>query len=100
MMYPFTSKELYIMNGGNKLYIGKDGFADVYKATPAEEEEWAKEVVAAALAKLDTAENAVELQGAAENLRFHKYPGLDALLTVKKNEASATRKMAFINAGI
>jgi len=33
------------MNGGNKLYIHKDGFGDVYSATAAEEAEWAKEVI-------------------------------------------------------
>ncbi len=99
-MPPFTPKQLYMMNGGNKLYIYKDGFGDVYQATPAEEEEWAAEVVAASLAKLDTEENFVGLQSAVENLRFHSYPGLKELLQVKKSQASPERQVAFIRAGI
>ena len=53
-MQPFTSKELYMMNGGQKLYIYKDGFGDVYEATAAEEAEWAQEVVEGALIKIAT----------------------------------------------
>ena len=37
----FTSRELYMMNGGNKMYIYKDGFGDVYSASAAEEMKWA-----------------------------------------------------------
>ena len=28
------------INGGNKMYIGKDGFLDVYRATVEEEAAW------------------------------------------------------------
>jgi len=45
------------MNSGNKLYIYKDGFADVYIATPGEEQEWAQEVIANALEGIDKGEN-------------------------------------------
>jgi len=87
-MQPFSNRELYIMNGGNKLYIYKDGFGDVYHATPAEEAEWAKEVIASALVKIDTSENSVELNSAIENLRFHKYEGLGALIQSKFKKTS------------
>lgn len=93
-MQPFTSKQLYIMNGGNKLYIYKDGFGDVYEATPEEEAAWAEEVVAGALAKIDTEENSVSLSNAVENLAFHKYKGLRSLLMVKMGEANPNRKLA------
>ena len=91
----FTSKELYIMNGGNKMYIGKDGFADVYDATPAEEAQWAEEVIKAALRKIDTEENAAALESAVENLLFHKYPDLATLLLQKLEETSTTRQLVF-----
>ena len=52
-MPPFTNKELYMMNGGQKQYIGKDGFWDVYNATPEEEAAWDKELAENALSKID-----------------------------------------------
>jgi hypothetical protein len=94
----FTSKELYMMNGGNLLYMYKDGFGDVYNATPAEEAEWSKEVVAKALATIDTQENAIELQFAIENLRFHHYPDLKTFLIEKIKDTSPARQEAFATA--
>lgn len=44
-MQPFTSKELYMMNGGQKLYIYKDGVGDIYNATATGEAQWARDVV-------------------------------------------------------
>ncbi|MEP7257051.1 MAG: hypothetical protein ABI687_01660 [Flavitalea sp.] len=94
----FTSKELYIMNGGNKTYIGKDGFADVYSATPVEEAEWSKEVVTRAIAIIDKEENAVSLEFAIDNLRFHKYTGLKDLLISKMQDTNIARHKVFAEA--
>lgn len=97
-MQTFSSKELYMMNGGNKLYIHKDGFGDIYNSTAAEEQEWAREIVANALAKIDTEANAVVLKFAIESLRFHNYTGLEALLIQKAKEASPVRQVVFATA--
>lgn len=97
-MQPFSSRQLYIMNGGNKMYIYKDGFGDVYCATPTEEAEWTREIIAAALAKIDTSEDSIELNGAIENLRFHSYEKLDALLLSKLADTSPARRKAFTTA--
>lgn len=94
----FSSKELYMMNGGNKLYIYKDGFGDDYHATAAEEAEWSKEVVANALAVIDSTENAINLQFAIENLRFHEYPALKEFLLQKMEGTSPVRQAAFAKA--
>ena len=94
----FTSKELYIMNGGNKTYIGKDGFWDIYNATPAEEAEWAQEVIAAALEKVNNEENPVALQFAIQNLKFLKYEGWRELITSKIPDASVARQKVFTDA--
>ena len=86
------------MNGGNKLYIYKDGFGDGYKATPAEEAEWAQEVIANALVKIDTEINAVSFKGAIDTLRFHNHPDLKDLLVKKMATASASRQVFFATA--
>ena len=96
-MSPFTNKELYMMNAGQKHFIGKDGFADVYNATPAEEAEWAKEIVENAVAKISTEENSSVLQSAVEALVFHKYKSHDTVLLNSIQGASAARQLAFAN---
>jgi len=93
----FTSKELYMMNGGNKTYIGKDGFFDIYSATPEEEAEWSKDVVAKAIATIEMDENKVNIEFAIENLRFHKYKDLKELLITKMQNASIIRQKVFAN---
>ena len=97
-MSPFSSKELYIMNGGVKFYIHKDGFGDVYNATVAEEAEWAKEVIDRALAKIDTEKNSVSFKAAVDNLLFHKYPDLETLLVKKMEDATPLRQLFFATA--
>ncbi|MBE7171590.1 MAG: hypothetical protein INR73_13430 [Williamsia sp.] len=97
-MHPFNSRQLYLMNGGNKLYIYKDGFGDTYHATEAEEAEWALEVIAAALTKIDSSEDSIELSNAIENLRFHAYDGLNALLLSGLEDPSPVRQRAFATA--
>ena len=72
-----------MMNGGNKIYIHKDGFGDVYCATQTEEAEWAQEVIAIALAQVDTVTNATTLKFAINKLLFHKYPATENLLKEK-----------------
>lgn len=79
-MHLFNSKELYMMNGGNKIYIHKDGFGDVYTATPEEEQVWAQEVIGNAIETIRTQKDAVTLQTAINNLLFHHYAGLQDLL--------------------
>ena len=87
----FTSKELYLMNGGNKLYIYKDGFGDIYSATAAEETEWANIVIADSIQRVTNEENPVNLQFAIQNLQFHNYAGLTELLNKSLENASMTR---------
>ncbi len=94
-MYDLTSKELYLANGGQKLYIYKDGFGDVYKATPSEEAEWALEVVAKNLLKIQTENNRTSLQFAIEALQYHNYSGLEDLLLKSLENTTATRQIAF-----
>jgi hypothetical protein len=96
-MPPFTNKELYIMNGGNKQYIGRDGFMDVYNATPAEEAEWAREVVANALHVVDTGINSINIKFAIDNLVFQNYHALEDLLVIKMKDANPVRQIAFAN---
>jgi len=97
-MPTFTSKELYMMNGGQLLHMYKDGFGDIYKATPAEEAKWAAEVVDNALQKIATEQNRSQLQSAIDTLIYHKYSGLDTLLLNSINESSPERQIVFASA--
>lgn len=94
-MAEFTSKELYIMNGGNKLYIYKDGFADQYHATAAEEAEWKQEVIDASLERVNKEINGVGLRFAIDNLIFHNYPGTEQLLRDKLKDPDPKRVIVF-----
>ena len=94
-MAQFTSKELYMMNGGNTLYIYKDGFGDIYKATPAEEGAWSQEVVARALDRIDTETNVTNLRFAIDDLLFHRYGNVEQLLLEKIQNTSPVRTIAF-----
>lgn len=94
-MPEFTSKELYMMNGGNTLYIYKDGFGDIYQATAAEEAAWSQEVVSNALRKLDTETNSTSLRFAVNDLIFHEYEGVDELIFEKTQQAAPVRKIVF-----
>jgi hypothetical protein len=94
-MADFTSKELYMMNGGQKMYIGKDGFWDIYKATPAEEAMWAKEVVERALGRIASETNSIALQSAIADLVYHKYEGIPALLLNEMEHTTPERKLVF-----
>ena len=97
-MATFSSKELFLMNGGNKQYIHRDGFGDVYHATASEEEEWTKEIVANAVARIETEDNATVVKFAIENLRFHNYTGLETLLVTKILEDGPVRQVIFATA--
>ena len=94
-MQDLSSKELYMMNGGQKLYIYKDGFGDIYKATPSEEEQWATEVIAIALLKIDTATNRTELQFAIADLVYHHYGNIEELLLKYINDVNPVRQIVF-----
>lgn len=97
-MHDLTSRELYISNGGQKLYIYKDGFGDVYKATAAEEAEWAAEIVANALVKIEKETNRSNLELAISNLVYHKYAGLETVLMNNVNDADPRRQIVFATA--
>lgn len=86
------------MNGGNKIQIFKDGFGDIYSATADEEALWAKDVIAIALAKIDSAENATTLAFAVERLVFHEYPNLQHLILDKLKKTSTTHKIVLATA--
>jgi hypothetical protein len=94
-MSQFTSKELYMMNGGNTLYIYKDGFGDIYNATAAEEAAWSVEVVSGALTRIDKETNPTNLRFAVNDLIFHGYEHVDRLLFDKMQTASPVRKIVF-----
>lgn len=94
-MARFTSKELYMMNGGNKLYIYKDGFGDIYNATAGEEAAWSREVVANALTRIDQETNATSLRFAIDDLLFHQYKDVDQLLLDKLQHTSPVRTIVF-----
>ncbi|MHA4807417.1 hypothetical protein ACX0G9_04905 [Flavitalea flava] len=85
-MPQFTSRDLYMMNGGKKIYIYTDGFGDIYNATPNEEKEWQEEIIARDIKRLDTEHDYSVLSGAVETLRYHQYPHLQALLLKKLEE--------------
>jgi hypothetical protein len=96
-MNRFTSKDLYMMNGGQKLYIYTDGFGDIYEATASEEEAWKQEYIAQKLKQIDNETNGVVLNFAIESLRFHQYPALNTLLISKINDTNCSpeRKIVF-----
>lgn len=94
-MPQYTSKELYMMNGGNTLYIYKDGFGDIYNATAEEEALWSREVVANALAQIDKETNATNLRFAINDLIFHGYKDVDRLLLDKLQDTSPARTIVF-----
>ena len=93
-----TSKELYKMNGGDKLYIYKDGFGDEYNATSEEEDEWKRELIAETLEKIKTEENGVSLEHAIATLHYHHYGGLQNLLIQTLNGTSLPRQIALATA--
>lgn len=64
------------MNGGNKMYVHKNGFEDVYCETQTEEAEWAQEVIANALAQVDSVTIATTLKFAIDKLLFQKYSNI------------------------
>ena len=97
-MQTFTSKELYLMNGGNKMYIHKDGFGDVYCATQTEEAEWAQEVIANALTQVDTVTNVTTLKFAIDKLLFHKYPNTENLLKEKIKSSPPEKQVVLATA--
>lgn len=97
-MHDHTSKQLYMDNGGNKIYIYKDGFGDVYSATPEEEARWAKEVVERALTRIETEKNQTVLEFAINDLVFHKFANIEGLLIKMMQDTSPGRQIAFASA--
>lgn len=85
-MYDMTPKELYFANGGQTMYIYRDGFGDQYKATPAEEAEWRNELIEREWKRLETETNAVSLKHLIDNLNYHKADDLVSKLVKKLDE--------------
>src|SRR6187402_670634 len=79
-MANFRSEQLYKMNGGNKMYIHRDGFGEDYQATAEEEARWKKELIDEALARLTTEIDSVSLIARVETLRYHDLPNLQEIL--------------------
>ncbi|RYY54326.1 MAG: hypothetical protein EOO09_14715 [Chitinophagaceae bacterium] len=79
-MPPFTSKELFRMNGGQKIYIHLDGFGDVYSATAQEEEEWSREMITEAIDRLESGKGDLPRSVATERLVFFNSPGISSSL--------------------
>lgn len=93
-----TSRELYMMNGGQKVYIYKDGFGDIYKATAAEEAGWAAEIVANALEKVEKETNRACLQSAIADLVYHQYERLEEVLFRNIHDPNPVRRVVFATA--
>ncbi|HPH84065.1 MAG TPA: hypothetical protein PLC48_01350 [Ferruginibacter sp.] len=93
-METFSSMELYLMNGGNKQFIGRDGFWDVYHATPEEEATWDKEIIQKALCQLSHEVNMPLCKYAIDTLVFHGYKGLEQLLHQYLADAIPSRQIA------
>ncbi|MET0463000.1 MAG: hypothetical protein ABW007_07595 [Chitinophagaceae bacterium] len=91
----FTPRQLYMMNGGNTLYIFKDGFGDIYRATPSEEAVWKEEIIASTLKRIDTETDFTCLRAAIDTLIFHHYNGLARLLVEKMQHTSPGRIIVF-----
>ncbi|RYY59874.1 MAG: hypothetical protein EOO05_11875 [Chitinophagaceae bacterium] len=86
-MSPFTSKELFRMNGGQKIYIHLDGFSDVYSATAQEEEEWSREMIIEAISRLEAGEGDLDESVATDRLIFLNSPGISSsLLAALRNK--------------
>lgn len=87
-----------MMNGGQLMYMYKDGLGDNYHATPAEEAMWAKEVVEKSLVVIATETNSVSLQFAIANLVYHKYDGIPVLLFETMDHSTPERRIVFATA--
>ncbi|GAB3920449.1 hypothetical protein [Larkinella terrae] len=87
-MYEMTSKDLYFANGGQTHYIYRDGFGDQYKASPAEEAAWRKELIEREWKRLHTETNAVLIKALIGNLMYHNADKLVPKLTKKLAEVS------------
>ncbi len=74
------SKRLFMENGGNLHYIGRDGFMDVYRATPAEEAAWRQELIEKYTRRLGVEDNETVLTGIAETLEYNGVKNLADLL--------------------
>lgn len=98
MQPPFTSKELYMMNGGQQSFISRDGFGDLYNATPLEEQQWKKDVIARSIASIENDDDRSVLESSISNLTYHKYEGLEDLLLANIGNTSPARQVVFASA--
>jgi len=87
------SKRLFMENGGNVHYIHRDGFGDVYKATPAEEEAWRKELIEKYTQRLREEDNETILTHIVESLGYNNANVADLLCEAAKS-ALPKAKMA------
>lgn len=75
-----TSKRLFIENGGNIQYIGRDGFIDEYKATSAEEAAWRVELIEKYTERLGEERNETVLEFLAKTLEYNGVKNVSELL--------------------
>ena len=97
-MHGYTSKQLFKVNGGDKIYIHKDGFGDLYSATEEEERQWTEELIAESLEVLEHSQDMTKIEHAIDTLLFHLHPGVDVLLLNRVLISNPQRKLAFATA--
>lgn len=88
------SKRLFMANGGNILYIHKDGFGDVYRATQVEEAAWRAELIENYSNRLKVEDNETVLAGLAQTLQYNKVENVGDLLFEAAKTAAPKAKQA------
>lgn len=89
-----VSKQLFMDNGGNVLYIHRDGFGDVYRATYAEEAAWRKELVQNSSIRLYSEDNESVLKSLVETLQYNGVVNVESLLFEVGERASLKARQA------
>jgi hypothetical protein len=88
------SKRLFMENGGNVHYIHRDGFGDVYEASPSEETAWRKELVEKYAQRLREEDNETRLGLLLQTLEYNGAENLADLLCEAAESALPKAKMA------
>ncbi len=86
-----------MMNGGKTFYIYKDGFGDVYNATPAEEAQWKAELLDQYRDRLSVEDSPSILKQIIENLEYHQAEGLIPQVESLLETASSRRKTVLVS---
>lgn len=78
-----ASKMIYMSYGGNKMYMGREGFLEDYYASEEEEAEWKSELIARQVETLISSRDFSDVGIAISTLEYHDYPGLKDLMLTK-----------------